>query len=183
MVKRLVELHGGTIQVHSEGAGCGTRAEVRLPAALSPTPGSWSEPPAAVARGPLPARRIVVADDNRDAADSLANLLVLMGNTVETAYDGVDALEAVTRFRPHVVMLDIGMPRMNGHEVCRRIRELPGLDDVVLIAVTGWGQDEDRLRSQEAGFDLHLTKPIDPAAVEALLATLPAPRRPPAGDA
>ena len=175
MVKRLVEMHGGTISIQSEGIGCGTQAEVRLPATLAPEPTPWTiktELP-----HPRKGRRILVADDNHDAADSLAKLLSIMGNEVRTAYDGVDAVDLASQFRPDVVMLDFGMPRMNGHEACRRIRATAGLEKTVMIAVTGWGQDEDRLRSQEAGFDLHLTKPIDPAAVESLLATLPAPTR------
>ena len=173
MVKRLVELHGGSISVTSAGVGTGTQAEVRLPASLTPDPTPWTMKAERVR--PAHGRRIVVADDNRDAADSLARLLSVMGNDVRIAYDGVDAVDLVSQFRPDVVMLDIGMPRMNGHEACRRIRDIPGLGGVVVIAVTGWGQDEDRLLSQEAGFDLHLTKPIDPAAVETLLATLPPP--------
>ena len=175
MVKRLVELHGGAISIRSEGIGTGTQVEVRLPASLAPEPLPWTMKAERVK--PQPRRRIVVADDNRDAADSLAKLLSMMGNEVRTAYDGVDAVDLVSQFHPDLVMLDIGMPRMNGHEACRRIRELPGLSGVVMIAVTGWGQDEDRVLSREAGFDLHLTKPIDPAAVESLLATLPAPQR------
>ena len=173
MVKRLVEMHGGTISIHSEGIGGGTQAEVRLPATLVPEPTPWAMK--AELPRPRQSRRIVVADDNRDAADSLAKLLTMMGNDVRTAYDGVDAVDLASQFRPDLVMLDIGMPRMNGHEACRRIRDTAGLENTVMIAVTGWGQDEDRLRSQEAGFDLHLTKPIDPAAVESLLATLPPP--------
>jgi CheY-like chemotaxis protein len=94
---------------------------------------------------------------------------------VHVAYDGVEAVEAVVAFDPEIVMLDIGMPRMTGHEACRRIRELSGRTRV-MIAVTGWGQDEDRLRSQDAGFDLHLTKPLDPVAIEAVLAGLPEPQ-------
>ncbi len=175
MVKRLVEMHGGTITITSGGIGSGTQAEVQLPATLTPEPAPWTIK--TEHRKPRQARRIVVADDNRDAADSLAKLLVMMGNEVRTAYDGVDAVDLTSQFRPDVVMLDIGMPRMNGHEACRRIREISGLEHAVMIAITGWGQDEDRLRSQEAGFDLHLTKPIDPAAVESLLASLPAPTR------
>ena len=171
MVKRLVEMHGGTIALHSEGVGRGTRVEVRLPAVLSSPPPPWAMAPAS--GQPQPARRILVADDNRDAAQSLAQVLRIMGHQVHLAYDGVEAVDAVVEFDPEVVMLDIGMPRMDGHEACRRIRALPGRPRV-LIAVTGWGQEEDRLRSQEAGFDLHLTKPLDPAAVEAVLASLPA---------
>lgn len=175
MVKRLVEMHGGTVSAQSAGTGRGTQVEVRLPLAPTPEATPWvmkTELPQ-----PRPGRRIVVADDNRDAADSLAKLLTMMGNEVQTAYDGVDAVDLASQFRPDVVMLDIGMPRMNGLEACRRIREVPGLENAVMIAVTGWGQDEDRLRSKEAGFDLHLTKPIDPAALDSLLATLPAPIR------
>ncbi len=174
MVKRLVDMHGGSIALHSEGIGRGTRVEVRLPAILAPSPPPW---PAAGPDGPT-ARcfRIVVADDNHDAADSLARVLTLMGHEVHVGYDGVEALALVSAQDPDVVMLDIGMPRMTGHEACRRIRDLPGHADRVIIAVTGWGQDEDRLRSQEAGFDLHLTKPLDPAALEAVIAGLPPPR-------
>ncbi|MEO7251498.1 MAG: response regulator [Arenimonas sp.] len=171
MVKRLVELHGGSVEIDSGGAGLGTRVGVRLPTVLSPLP----SPSGASfgGRGSQLARRILVADDNRDAADSLAEILRLMGHEVATAEDGLDALAQFDSFRPEVVMLDIGMPRMNGYEACRRLRQREDCGDVVVIAVTGWGQDEDRLRSQEAGFNLHLTKPVDPAAVEALLASLP----------
>jgi CheY-like chemotaxis protein len=119
-----------------------------------------------------------VADDNADAAESLAEILRLMGNEVLTVADGQEAVERAPGFAPDLVILDIGMPRLNGYEACRRLRELEGLADAVIIAVTGWGQDEDRARSREAGFDLHLTKPVDPIAVESLLAGLPPPLRP-----
>jgi CheY-like chemotaxis protein len=172
MVKRLVEMHGGRISLHSEGVGRGTRVEVHLPAVLAPSPPPWSSAESAGAGHRF---RIVVADDNHDAADSLARVLTLMGHEVHVAYDGVEAVALVQAQDPDVVMLDIGMPRMTGHEASRRIRDLPGHADRVIIAVTGWGQDEDRLRSQEAGFDLHLTKPLDPAALEAVIAGLPPP--------
>jgi len=176
MVKRLVELHGGSVAIHSEGAGTGTRVEVRLPTVLAPMPqGAGSGIAATGATRPV--RRILVADDNADAAESLAEVLRLMGNEVQTVGDGVEAVEAAPRFAPDLVMLDIGMPRLNGYEACRRLREQEGGGELVIIAVTGWGQDEDRARSREAGFDLHLTKPVDPLAVEALLASLPPPRR------
>jgi PAS domain S-box-containing protein len=174
MVKRLVEMHGGSISLHSDGVGRGTRVEVRLPAALTPPPPPWAGADAHV--HPMISRRVVVADDNRDAAESLGKVLELMGHEVRVAFDGVEAVEAVTAFDPDLVMLDIGMPVMTGHEACRRIRELPDRRDRVIIAVTGWGQDEDRLRSQEAGFDLHLTKPLDPAALEAVIAGLAPPK-------
>lgn len=173
MVKRLVELHGGSAAIFSDGLGHGTRVEIRLPtvvAQLSRGPGSVATP------GPALRRRILVADDNSDAANSLAEILGILGNQVLTAADGMEAVDQAARFMPDVVMLDIGMPRMNGYEACRRIREQPGNADAVLIAVTGWGQDEDRQRSQQAGFHLHLTKPVDPSALEALLASLPPPR-------
>ena len=174
MVKRLVELHGGTVAIRSGGAGLGSEVEVRLPTALSPLPAPFGS--SFGARGQPQTRRILVADDNRDAADSLAEILRLIGHEVATADDGLDALAKFESFRPDVVMLDIGMPRLNGYEACRQLRQRTDGADVVVIAVTGWGQDEDRLRSQEAGFNLHLTKPVDPAAVEALLASLPPPR-------
>jgi CheY-like chemotaxis protein len=127
----------------------------------------------------VPRRRILVVDDNRDAADSLASVLTLMGNEVVIGNDGVEATALALQFTPDVVMLDIGMPRMNGYEACAAIRRQAANADAVIIAVTGWGQDEDRRQSELAGFNLHLTKPVDPAAVEALLASLPAPRRRP----
>jgi two-component system CheB/CheR fusion protein len=173
MVKRLVELHDGSVSIHSAGLGQGTRVEVRLPVAFAPMPASAG---AGGRRLPLPRRRILVADDNGDAARSLAAVLEMMGNEVLAVADGVEAVERAPGFAPDLVMLDIGMPRMNGYEACRRLREQDGGGDAVIIAVTGWGQDEDRARSREAGFDLHLTKPVDPAAVEALLASLPPPR-------
>jgi PAS domain S-box-containing protein len=172
MVKRLVELHEGSVAIFSEGPGKGTRVEVRLPMVLAPQPQGLrsSDGPAAVAP-----RRILVADDNADAAESLAQVLRLMGNEVLTVADGVEAVEAAPGFAPDLVVLDIGMPRLNGYEACRRLRELDGGGELVIIAVTGWGQEEDRARSREAGFDLHLTKPVEPLAVESLLAALPPP--------
>lgn len=116
--------------------------------------------------------RILVVDDNEDAADSLATLLALKGHEVRTTYDGAGALETAATFRPDVVLLDIGLPGMSGHEVARRLREQAQLGHVVLIAVTGWGQDEDRRRSQEAGFDHHLVKPVHPEELDRLLAGL-----------
>jgi CheY-like chemotaxis protein len=109
-------------------------------------------------------------DDNRDAAETLAQYLALMGHDVAVEFDGATALGAFERRRPEVVVMDIGMPGLNGYDVARRLRRLPGGDRVLLIAMTGYGQDEDRRRSREAGFDYHLTKPVDPAALQALLA-------------
>jgi len=113
-------------------------------------------------------------DDNKDAADSLSQLLGIMGMEVRMAYDGLEAVETAAAFNPDVVLLDIGLPKLNGYEVTRRIREQPWGKDMVLVAVTGWGQEEDRRRSREAGFNAHMVKPVDPAALERLLAGLKA---------
>ncbi len=116
--------------------------------------------------------RILVVDDNRDAAESLSMLLELDGNETRSAYDGLEAIEITETFRPEVILLDIGLPELDGYEVARKIRERPGGRSIVLVAVTGWGQDEDRRRSQEAGFNYHLTKPVDRVALGSLLANL-----------
>jgi len=113
-----------------------------------------------------------VVDDNRDAADSLATMLRMMGNDVRTAYDGLEAVQAAATFRPDVLLLDIGLPRMNGYEAARHIREQPWGRSMALIALTGWGQEEDRRRALDAGCDHHLTKPADPAALQKLLALI-----------
>jgi CheY-like chemotaxis protein len=122
--------------------------------------------------GPSTRRRVLVVDDSRDAAMSLGMMLKLMGNEVRTAHDGFEALEVAAVFRPDLILLDIGMPRLNGHETARRIREQPWGKGVVLVALTGWGQDEDRRRSEEVGFNSHMVKPIEPSALEKLLANL-----------
>jgi CheY-like chemotaxis protein len=118
------------------------------------------------------ARRILVVDDSRDAAKVMAMLLELSGNETHIAHDGIEAVKAAEMYRPDVVLLDIGLPKLNGHDACRKIREQPWGKEMVLIALTGWGRDEDRLKSQEAGFDGHLTKPVDPADITKLLARL-----------
>jgi CheY-like chemotaxis protein len=118
-------------------------------------------------------RRILVVDDNHDSAESLAMLLNVTGNETHTVYDGLEAVEATATFRPDVVLLDIGLPKLNGYQAARRIREQPWGRDMVLVAVTGWGQEEDRQRSKDAGFNGHLVKPVEYAALEKLLATLP----------
>jgi CheY-like chemotaxis protein len=115
-------------------------------------------------------RRILVADDNVDAADGLGVLLRLMGNEVRIVHDGMQAIEEAATFRPDVVLLDIGMPRLNGYDAAQRIRKQPWGKAVFLIALTGWGQEEDKRRATEAGFDQHFTKPVDPAVLERLLA-------------
>ena len=116
--------------------------------------------------------RILIVDDNRDGADSLAMMLRVIGNDTRTAYDGLEGVTVAEEYRPDVLLFDIGLPKLNGYEACRRIREQPWGKGVVLIAVTGWGQDEDRRRSHEAGFDYHLVKPVEPPALMKMLAGL-----------
>jgi CheY-like chemotaxis protein len=171
LVKSLVELHGGRVMAHSDGAGRGSEFAVRLPLAAAGRPAG---PPGGHARpaAVLAPRRILVVDDNRDAAESLGMLLKLLGADVHVAYDGPEALEVLATYKPAVVLLDIGMPGMDGHEVARRIRHHPEFRDVTLIALTGWGQEDDRRRSHSAGFDHHLIKPADVNALQTLLMSL-----------
>ncbi len=172
LVKRIVELHGGTVVARSAGAGRGSTFQVRLP--LAPPRGSVDDP-VVVPPVPTARARILIADDNRDAAQSLAVLLQLQGHEVEIAFDGLVALERAEQFRPQIALLDIGMPNMDGHVVARRIREQPWGRSVRLIALTGWGQEEDRKQAAEAGFDRHLVKPVDPIALIGLLADMLSP--------
>ena len=170
LVKRLVEMHGGSVEAKSEGHGKGSEFFVRLPVVLSAArevgPPTDEDEPAC----PSGKRRILVADDNHDSAYTLAKLLTIMGNEVRTANDGSAALDVAAAFRPDLILLDIGMPKLNGYEACRRIREQPWGKTAVLIALTGWGQDEDKRQAQEAGFDHHMVKPVNLAAIEKLLA-------------
>jgi CheY-like chemotaxis protein len=171
LVRGLVEMHGGRVEAHSEGPGRGSEFVVRLPVALSPARGPEQE--GGRGAGAHPSRyRILVVDDNEDSALSLAMMLQLMGHDTHTAHDGLQALAAAEAFRPDVALLDIGLPRLSGYDACRRIRERPWGSGMVLIALTGWGQEEDRCRSREAGFNFHMVKPVDPAALEKLLAGL-----------
>ena len=166
LVQRLVEMHGGTVEARSDGPGQGSEFIVRLPVALE----AELSPTAAGQTSPAPvARRILVVDDNRDAADSLGMLLRMIGNEVHTAYDGLEAVGAAATFQPDVIVLDIGLPKLNGYEAARQIRAQQGAG-MVLIALTGWGQEEDRLRSKEVGFDHHITKPVEFSTLKKLLA-------------
>lgn len=169
LVKQLVEMHGGRVDGRSEGLGRGSEFVVRLPVmieALKPqASGPESRPEAS-----MKLLRILVVDDNRDGANSLTDMLEIMGNETCTAYDGQQAVELAAEYRPDVVLLDIGLPKLNGYEACRRIREQPWGKDILLIAVTDWGQDKDRRRSSEAGFDHHLVKPVDPQVLMRMLA-------------
>ncbi|VTT96645.1 pas pac sensor hybrid histidine kinase : PAS/PAC sensor hybrid histidine kinase OS=Haliangium ochraceum (strain DSM 14365 / JCM 11303 / SMP-2) GN=Hoch_3141 PE=4 SV=1: GAF_2: HisKA: HATPase_c: Response_reg: PAS_9: HisKA: HATPase_c: Response_reg [Gemmataceae bacterium] len=171
LVKGLVEMHGGTVVAQSDGEGTGSTFTVHLPA----QPPVCDAAPAAngkAAAAPVAARRVLVVDDNVDAAESLAQLLQLMGHDTRTAHEGEAGVEAAERFRPDLILLDIGMPRLNGYDAARRIRARPWGRSVVLVALTGWGQDDDRRRTAEAGFDHHLVKPVEPQVVLGLLAGL-----------
>ena len=168
IVQRLVQMHGGSVEARSDGNGRGSEFVVRLPVASSlvgTKPANEANPVRPIAR-----LRILVADDNLDAAESLAMLLTIEGNETLTAHDGLEALEVAAAFRPDVMFLDIGMPKLNGYEVGRRMRQHAWGKDVVLIALTGWGQEDDKRRSMEAGFDFHLVKPVLPDALDELLA-------------
>jgi PAS domain S-box-containing protein len=175
LVRGLVEMHGGKVEAYSDGPGRGSEFVVRLPLSVGEperqevgAPNGNSEKTTASS-----ARRILIVEDNRDAADSLALLLELMGNSVRTIYDGADALAAAKEYRPEVVLLDIGLPGRSGYDVARDLRASPDLTGVVLVAQTGWGQEEDHRRTSEAGFNHHLVKPVDPQRLKDLLATIP----------
>ncbi len=172
LVKNLVELHRGTVEAHSEGIGRGSEFVVRLPLADGRAPEHAPPQPAATTAGPL---RVLVVDDSEDAARMSAMLLRSWGHEVRVAHDGPAALERAAGFHPHVILLDIGLPGMDGYEVARHVRQNPHLTGTRLVAVTGYGQDTDRRRSEEAGFDVHLVKPVEPSALKELLAgiTLP----------
>jgi signal transduction histidine kinase/ActR/RegA family two-component response regulator len=171
LVRRLVEMHQGLVAVVSPAEGTGTEFIVRLPLArLDEVPAAPGPKPLTV----LTPQRVMVVDDNRDAAESLGMLLRLLGAEVRVLFDGAEALSAIDQFKPAVVLLDIGMPDLDGYAVARRIRSMPDHRSVTLIALTGWGQEEDRLRSRSAGFDHHLIKPADLSALEELLTSLDA---------
>jgi signal transduction histidine kinase/ActR/RegA family two-component response regulator len=182
LVQRLVEMHGGSVSARSDGLGKGSEFLIRLPLFIRETVESGQpiqqrsalEQSMTNAEGPARTqRRILVADDNNDALESLATLLQLSGHEVYTAANGAMALESAEAHRPEVALLDIGMPKLDGYEVARRIRAQPWGQRITLVALTGWGQDSDRRRSQEAGFDSHLVKPLDLDKLMELLAALP----------
>jgi PAS domain S-box-containing protein len=176
LVRRMVELHGGSVTAWSAGRGRGSVFTVRLPVLARGLTIAASG--TAAVENATESRRILVVDDNRDATETLAALLELSGHQTATAFDGRAALEIADAFRPDVLLLDIGMPELNGYEVARGVRSLPWGREALLIALTGWGQDEDRRRSQEAGFDAHLVKPVDHGQLMRLLAELPRVERP-----
>ncbi len=168
LVKNLVEMHAGTVEARSAGVGQGSEFIVHLPIPSEPLPTLSQHPSGAKLRKTVQ-RRILVVDDSHDAAKSLAMLLRLSGHEVHTAHDGLEAVEAAARLQPDVILLDIGLPCLDGYEAARRIREQERDKGLVLVALTGWGQEEDRRRSEEAGFDAHMVKPVDLDALSNLL--------------
>jgi CheY-like chemotaxis protein/anti-sigma regulatory factor (Ser/Thr protein kinase) len=166
LVRRLVELHGGTISVQSEGEGRGSAFTVRLPIVRTQNPAARRSDPAAAR---VSGRRILVVDDNRDSVFTLSNLLRIRGNEVRTAYDGLEAIEVGAEFRPEIILMDVGMPKLNGYEATRRIRQTPWGSDVFIVTLSGWGQTEDLQRSADAGCSAHLTKPVELADLEQVL--------------
>jgi CheY-like chemotaxis protein/two-component sensor histidine kinase len=176
LVKRLVELHGGSVEAHSAGPGQGAELVVRLPTGMPPAHPQPAAPPAVP-----PGARVLIVEDNPDAAESLMMLLELLGLRVEVAHEGHTALQKAQAFQPQLMLVDIGLPGMSGYDIAQQIRTDERLRGVRLVAVTGYGQDDDRQRALSAGFDLHLVKPIELDEVRALLAELPA--APPAGGA
>ena len=170
-MRSLVELHGGTVQAFSAGEDQGSEFVVRLPVAACQADALTLGPQgAAEVKEPGAAHRILVVDDNRDGAESLALLLRTGGHEVRTAHDGYEALEAARAFRPHIVFLDIGLPRMDGYEVARRLRKEPGMEKGLLVALTGYGQEEDRQKALAAGFNVHLVKPADIDTLQSIVA-------------
>ncbi len=189
LVHRLVEMHDGHVRVVSAGAGRGTEVIVTLPLIGGGPCLAQPAEDAAAAPGPIRPCRILIADDNADAASSLELLLTIRGHDVRTAADGLEALQLIAEFAPRVVLLDLGMPRLDGYAAARRIRQRPNGGDLLLIALTGWGQPQDRSRTRAAGFDAHLVKPVGDAELFATLSALTSsgPRTrigggPPAGD-
>jgi CheY-like chemotaxis protein len=170
LARRLVEMHEGRIAISSPGPGQGTEVEIRLP--ISPvqtaTPVAADPSTAAAARS----LRVLIVEDNLDAAEMLQLAVSQLGHATRVAHDGATAISIATQFAPDLILLDIGLPVMNGYAVVRALRELPQFATVHIAAVTGWGQEEDRRKARDAGFDSHFTKPLSPAVVEDLLKTI-----------
>jgi two-component system, chemotaxis family, CheB/CheR fusion protein len=168
LVKTLVDMHGGAVEARSAGIDQGSEFVVRLPRVeAGPSVDARTAGDATATSGP---RRILIVDDNRDSAEALCTLLRLGGHEVAAAFDGLEAVETADRFGPDIVLLDIGLPKLNGYQAARRIRDRLGDRCPVLIALTGWGQESDRRASREAGFDAHLVKPVDEATLARVLA-------------
>jgi CheY-like chemotaxis protein len=169
LARRLIEMHGGEIAAHSDGPGHGAVFVITIP--LCEAAAARQAPPQIDV--PHVASRVVIIDDNQDAADTMSMLVEQLGGSARTAHDAASGLAAVQEFHPDIVFLDIGMPGMDGYEACRRIRQQPSARNVVVVAVTGWGRSQDKQRALDAGFDAHLTKPVDPTALARVLARPP----------
>jgi CheY-like chemotaxis protein/two-component sensor histidine kinase len=172
LVKGLVEMHGGTVTAQSAGVGKGSTFIVRLPILEHGREDAISQEHRGSTFANVSMQRILVVDDNRDSANSLANVLRLLGNEVRVAHDGVDAVKAAGEYRPEFILMDVGMPRLNGYDAARRIKEQPWGESMVIIALTGWGQEADLALSKEAGCDGHLVKPVDIGDLERLFTEL-----------
>jgi signal transduction histidine kinase/ActR/RegA family two-component response regulator len=177
LVRGLVELHGGTIEAHSAGPDRGAEFVVRLPVSAMMPDNVATAAVGNAEMGLASKSRLLIVDDVPDSADSLAMLLELMGHEVHTAYEAERAMALAATLRPDVMLIDIGMPQVNGYELCRQLRRQPWGGEVCLVAVTGWAQEEDKLRASAAGFDRHMAKPVDADALESLLATLATARK------
>ena len=183
LVHRLVSLHGGTVTAHSDGVGTGSRFTVRLPALthFEPHEGRLNEKEP-IESAPVTRRRVLVADDNADSAQSLTIWLQLAGHDVRAVTDGEQVVAVAEQFRPEVIFMDLGMPRLDGLAASRKIRSRPWGGTIRIVALTGWGREEDRLRSQAAGIDLHWVKPVDPHALASMLSVEWSGREAPPGD-
>jgi CheY-like chemotaxis protein len=162
-------MHGGSVKAHSAGLGKGSTFIVRLPILADESEDASSQEVGGPTSANVSMRRILVVDDSRDAANSLAHVLRLLGNEVRVAHDGIEAVKAAEECRPEFILMDVGMPRLNGYDAARRIREQPWGASTVIIALTGWGQEGDLVQSKEAGCDGHLVKPVDISDLERLL--------------
>jgi CheY-like chemotaxis protein len=171
LAQGLMRLHGGTIEAHSAGVGRGSEFIMRIPRRTIETRQARPEP-GSIVQPALRARRVLIADDNRDAAESLAMLLEIEGHRVTIASTGTEALDHILAHQPDIALLDIGMPKPDGYEVARRVRANAAHAGIVLVAVTGWGQEGDKVRARDAGFDLHFTKPVEPERIIELVRSL-----------
>jgi PAS domain S-box-containing protein len=170
LVRQLVDMHGGKVEAHSRGPGTGSKFTVRLPVSSAQSPAEPGIDTHRLQAGDDKGIRVLVVDDNVDSANTMAQFLGILGYETQTAHDGLAAVSAAASFRPEVVLLDIGLPHIDGHEVARRIRRAPGGQEMLLIALSGWGQAEDRKKSKEAGFDRHFVKPVELSALMEVVA-------------
>jgi len=178
MVRSLVEMHGGCVAGHSDGPGRGSEFIVRLPVLPQASQCAEQAPQAPQLPDTSSSRRVLVVDDSIGTAESMAALLQLKGHDARVAFDGPKALETAAAFHPEVVLLDIDMPGMNGYQVAKQLRQMPGLEQTLLVTLSGYGQEEDRRRSREAGFQHHLVKPVRLSAVLELLVSAAFPTPP-----